>query len=81
MPAGVTVKGHTLRSVIIKPTTATETKDAFKLNGEVTIEDLTVMDFYSGYSRYTVTAGGGSSGSVTVNIGVAPQAHTYVSGG
>ena len=39
------------------------------------------MDFYSGYSRYTVTAGGGSSGSVTVNIGVAPQAHTYVSGG
>ena len=81
VPAGVTVKGHTLRSVIIKPTTATETKDAFKLNGEVTIEDLTVMDFYSGYSRYTVTAGGGSSGSVTVNIGVAPQAHTYVSGG
>ena len=72
---------YSLRSVTIKPTTATETKDAFLLNGESTVEDVTIMDFYSGYDRFTVTSGGGSTGSVVVTLATAPQAHAYVSGG
>ena len=81
VPVGVTVRGASLRSVTIKPTTATETKDAFLLNGESTVEDVTIMDFYSGYDRFTVTSGGGSTGSVVVTLATAPQAHAYVSGG
>jgi hypothetical protein len=50
IPAGVTVKGHSIRSVTIKPTPATQNNDAFLLNGEVTIEDITVKDFYNGYA-------------------------------
>lgn len=51
IPAGVTVKGHSLRSVNIQPTVATQNNDAFLLNGEVTIEDLTIRNFYSpGYA-------------------------------
>ena len=46
VPAGVTVKGENLRSVKIVPTVATQDKDAFLLNGESTIEDITVADFY-----------------------------------
>ena len=51
---GITVKGENIRGVTIKPTLATNTNDAFLLNGQTTIEDLTVKDFYSpGYAfRY-----------------------------
>jgi hypothetical protein len=49
------------------------------LNGETTVEDLTVADFYSGGNYFTTTAA--SAGSVTINVGPAPFAHTYVSGG
>jgi Concanavalin A-like lectin/glucanases superfamily len=45
VPAGVTVKGASLRSVKIQPTTGTRNKDAFRLNGETTIEDITVANF------------------------------------
>ena len=47
IPAGVTVKGHSLRSVTITPTVGTNTNDAFLLNGETTVEDVTIKDFYS----------------------------------
>jgi hypothetical protein len=51
VPAGVTVKGHSMRSVKIIPTVATQNNDAFLLTGEVTIEDITISDFYSpGYA-------------------------------
>jgi hypothetical protein len=61
VPAGVTVKGHSLRSVNIKPSLATKNNDAFLLNGEVTIEDITVKDFFTGYAfkfapGFTVTS-------------------------
>lgn len=46
VPAGVTVRGIGLRSVNIKPTVATQTEDCFLLNGESTVEDLSVKDFY-----------------------------------
>ena len=62
VPAGVTVKGEGIRAVTIEPTVATNTNDAFLLNGETTVEDLTVTGFYSpGYAfkyatGYTATS-------------------------
>ena len=79
VPAGVTVKGEGIRGVSIQPTTATRYNDAFLLNGETTIEDLTVTGFQSGGAFHNTTAA--SAGSATLNVGTAPFAHTYVSGG
>ena len=45
VPVGVVVKGQSLRSVTIKPTVATVDKDVFLLNGETTVEDLTISDY------------------------------------
>ena len=51
VPAGVTIKGTGIRSVKIVPTAGTNTETAFLLNGETTIEDLTIADYYSpGYA-------------------------------
>ena len=79
VPAGVTVKGESLRSVSVQPTTETRYNDAFLLNGETTIEDLTVTGFYSGGIFTNALSGG--TGDTLVNVGTAPFAHTYVSGG
>ena len=46
VPAGVSVKGINLRSTIIKPTVDTNNKDCFLLNGETTVEDLTIKDMF-----------------------------------
>ena len=45
VPVGVTVKGLDIRTVIVAPTAVTRNKDIFLLNGETTIEDLTVTGF------------------------------------
>ncbi len=45
IPAGVSVKGVGIRSVKIIPTAGTVDKDCFLLNGETTVEDLTIADF------------------------------------
>jgi hypothetical protein len=51
VPVGVAVKGAGIRSVKIVPTVLTQNNDAFLLNGETTVEDLTVADFYApGYA-------------------------------
>jgi len=50
VPVGVTVKGVSLRSVTIQPTIGTNTNNAFLLNGETTISDITVANFYQGYA-------------------------------
>ena len=81
VPAGVSVQGGGIRSVKIVPTTATRYNDCFLLNGESTVEDLTIADYYSGRNNFTITSGGGASGTFTVNVGTTDQAHTYVSGG
>ena len=48
---GVAVKGAGIRSVTVQPTVGTQTYDAFLLNGESTVSDLTVKDFYApGYA-------------------------------
>jgi len=44
VPAGVVLKGHNLRSVIIKPD-SNPVEDAFYLNGDCTVEDITIQDF------------------------------------
>lgn len=46
VPQGVTVSGEGIRSVKIFPHTSNNDKDAFLLNGETTVENLTVSDFY-----------------------------------
>lgn len=79
VPAGVTVRGTGIRAVKIVPTLETRYNDAFLLNGETTVEDLTVSDFFSGGNFYTVTSA--TAGSTTFKVGTAPFAHTYVSGG
>ena len=51
IPAGVTLKGTGIRSVTIQPTVGTNTNDAILLNGETTVEDLTISGFFSpGYA-------------------------------
>ena len=79
VPAGVTLTGVSIRSVEIRPTNETRYNDAFLLNGESTVENITIKDFYSGGNLYEVTDS--SAGSVTVNVGISDYAHTYVSGG
>lgn len=51
VPQGVTVKGTGIRSVTVKPTEATKNNNVFLINGECTVSDLTVKDFYQpGYA-------------------------------
>ena len=45
VPVGVSIKGESLRSVLIQPTGGTIDQNAFILNGETTIEDLTIANF------------------------------------
>lgn len=53
VPQGVTVKGSGLRATAVKPTEATDTEDAFLLNGETTVEDLTIRDMFFDPSNNT----------------------------
>jgi len=46
IPVGVSIKGHSIRNVIIQPTASTNSNDAFLLNGETTVEDITIRNFY-----------------------------------
>ena len=46
VPKGVTVQGESIRGVKVYPHTSNNDKDAFLLNGETTVENLTVSDFY-----------------------------------
>jgi hypothetical protein len=50
VPSNVTVQGVDMRNTIIKPTVATQYNDAFLLNGESTVQNLTIKDFYSNKS-------------------------------
>ena len=51
VPVGVAVKGTGIRAVNVVPTVGTNTNNAFLLNGESTVSDLTVKDFYApGYA-------------------------------
>jgi hypothetical protein len=45
IPAGVSLRGASLRSVLVQPTAATIDKDAFLVNGETTVEDISITGF------------------------------------
>ena len=46
VPQGVSIRSTSVRAVIIKPTVATKSNDAFLLNGDTTVSFLTVQDFF-----------------------------------
>jgi len=46
VPQGVTVRGKGLRSTTIQPTSGTERNDAFLLNGECGVQELSITNFY-----------------------------------
>ena len=63
VPAGVTIRGAGIRATTIKPTLATDDLDCFLLNGETTVEELTIKDMFynsgnnTGYAfRYNTAA-------------------------
>lgn len=66
IPAGVTLKGASIRSVTVRPHPRTMWQDAFHMNGEATVEDFTIMGFYhdpDGVSEeYPLGAATGGSG-------------------
>ena len=47
IPVNVSVIGLDMRNVIIKPTAGTNTNNCFLMNGETTVQHLTITDFYS----------------------------------
>ena len=47
IPTNVSVVGHNMRGVIIKPTAGTNTNNCFLMNGETTVQHVTVKDFFS----------------------------------
>ncbi len=62
VPAGVTIRGAGIRAVTIQPDATTDTETVFLLNGESTVSDLSVKNFYApGYAfafapNFTVTS-------------------------
>ncbi len=46
VPAGVTVRGMDLRNTKIVPDSTSAHEDVFYLNGETTVEDITISNFY-----------------------------------
>jgi hypothetical protein len=46
VPAGVTVSGADIRGVTIIPDTASQSEDVFHMNGETSVTNLTIKDFY-----------------------------------
>lgn len=46
VPAGVTIRGQSLRSVTITPDSTTQSEDVFHLNGETTVEEVTIKNYY-----------------------------------
>jgi len=46
VPSNVTIRGEDIRNTIIRPSSADQSKDIFHLNGESTVQNLTIKDFY-----------------------------------
>ena len=58
VPSHVNIKGEDIRNTIIRPTVATQSNNAFLLEDDVVIEDLTIKDFFSPGHAFSFTAGG-----------------------
>ena len=46
VPSNVTIRGMDMRNTIIMPDTSSQSEDVFLLNGETTISDITIKDFF-----------------------------------
>ena len=46
VPSNVSVIGEDMRNTFVRPSSADQSKDIFQLNGETTVQNLTVTDFY-----------------------------------
>ena len=46
VPKGVTIQGDSIRGVEVYPTSATQSNDAFLVNSDVTIENITLKDYF-----------------------------------
>ena len=46
VPKGVTIQGDSIRGVEIYPTSATQSNDAFLVNSDCTIENITIKDYF-----------------------------------
>ena len=46
VPSNVAVLGNNLRSVIIRPDTSSQSEDAFLMNGESSVDNVTIRDYY-----------------------------------
>jgi len=46
VPPNVSIIGEDMRNCFIRPTSADQSKDIFHLNGETSIQNLTIKDFY-----------------------------------
>ena len=57
VPERVTISGEDIRNCVIKPTTGTNTNNAFELNQNCTIENITIKDFYSPGYAFTFANG------------------------
>ena len=53
IPRGVAVRGSGQKNTFIKPTTGTNQLDAFHIDGDCMIEDLTIKDYYYNSSNDT----------------------------
>ena len=69
MPDGVDVKGAGIRSVNIRPDTASTDQDVFLLNGETTIEDLSISGYQYNSGTYTGHAFRFASGMTVTTTG------------
>jgi hypothetical protein len=58
VPSHVNIKGEDIRNTIIRPTVATQSNNAFLLEDDVVIEDITIKDFFSPGHAFSFTAGG-----------------------
>ena len=83
VPAGVTVTGHDIRNTIITPPSSSSSRDIFHLNGETTVQNFTIKDFFYdsgndvGYAfRFAPSATVTSRSPYVQNITVSTQGST-----
>ena len=46
IPPNTSIRGEDIRNTIIKPTVATQSKDVFLMEGDTTVADITIKDFF-----------------------------------
>ena len=79
VPKGVTIQGDSIKGVEVVPTSATQSNDCFLVNSDVTIENLTVKDFFYDSSNDTGYAFRFANGmSTTIGDDANPGRSPYI---